>query len=203
MCVDSIYIACHMLCIYIDRLIEITPHWGRDSEIPSECPRFAINDEACMLQILDTRIGFPSPSLNVVNDYFSHYCPKMCKICLHVQRRLDATFLDCLALTFCDAIGELLPEWACLTLQDGTTFLLTSKLADIPVSRVRILLHIKLKCYFCYSFLTNRRPFTEGTSIPLPSARVVWVPERGHLFRRRNMHMCWGVWGTRLRPTNR
>ena len=46
-------------------------------------------------------------------------------------------FLDCLALTFCDIIGELLPEWACLTLQGGTTFLLTSKLADIPVSRVR------------------------------------------------------------------
>ena len=60
---------------------------------------------------------------------------KMCKICL--KRTLDATFLDCLALTFCDVIGELLPEWACLTLQGGTTFLLMSKLADIPVSRVR------------------------------------------------------------------
>ena len=59
----------------------------------------------------------------------------MCKICL--KRTLDATFLDWLALTFCDVIGELLPEWACLTLQGGTTFLLTSKLADIPVSRVR------------------------------------------------------------------
>ena len=59
----------------------------------------------------------------------------MCKICL--KRTLDATFLDCLALTFCDVIGELLPEWACLTLQGGTTFLFTSKLADIPVSRVR------------------------------------------------------------------
>ena len=80
-------------------------------------------------------MGFPSPSLNVVFDYFSHSCPKMCKICL--KRQLDATFLDCLALTFCDVIGELLPEWACLTLQGGTTFLLTSKLADIPVSRVR------------------------------------------------------------------
>ena len=55
----------------------------------------------------------------------------MCKICL--KRTLDATFLDCLALTFCDVIGELLPEWACLTLK----VLLTSKLADIPVSRVR------------------------------------------------------------------
>ena len=53
------------------------------------------------------------------------------------KRTLNATFLDCLALTFCDVIGELLPEWACLTLQGGTTFLLTSKLADIPVSRVR------------------------------------------------------------------
>ena len=85
-------------------------------------------------------MGFPSPSLNVVFDYFSHSCPKMCKICL--KRPLDVTFLDCLALTFCDVIGELLPEWACLTLQGGTTFLLTSKLADIPVSRVRKGCHI-------------------------------------------------------------
>ena len=88
-----------------------------------------------MLQILDTRMGFPSPSLDVVFDYFSHSCLQMCKICL--KRILDATFLDCMALTFCDVIGELLPEWACLTLQGGTTFLLTSKLAEIPVSRVR------------------------------------------------------------------
>ena len=80
-------------------------------------------------------MGFPSPSLKVVIDYFSHSCLKMCKICL--KRTLDATFLDCLALTSRDVIGELLPEWACLTLQGGTTFLPTSKLADIPVSRVR------------------------------------------------------------------
>ena len=25
----------------------LTPHWGRDKGIPSECPRFAIHDEAC------------------------------------------------------------------------------------------------------------------------------------------------------------
>ena len=37
-----------------------------------------------------------------------------------------------------DVIGELLPEWACLTLQGGTTFLPMSKLRDIPVSRVRL-----------------------------------------------------------------
>ena len=98
-------------------------------------PRRGLSSSGCC-KILDTRIGFPSPSLNVVIDYFSHSCLKMCKIC--IKRTLDATFLDCLALTFCDVIGELLPEWACLTLQGGTTFLLTSKLADIPVSRVRI-----------------------------------------------------------------
>ena len=85
-------------------------------------------------------MGFPRPSLNVVIDDFSHSCLKMCKI--YLKRTLDATFLDCLALTFCDVIGELLPEWACLTLQGGTTFLLTSKLADIPVSRMRKRLHI-------------------------------------------------------------
>ena len=54
------------------------------------------------------------------------------------KRTLEATFLDCLALMSCDAIGELLPEWVCLTLQGGTTILLASKLADIPVSRVRM-----------------------------------------------------------------
>ena len=81
--------------------------------------------ESWMLQILDTRMGFPHPSLNVVIDYFSHSWLKMCKICLKCS--LDATFLDCLALTFCDVIGELHPEWACLILQGGTTFRLTSK----------------------------------------------------------------------------
>ena len=82
-------------------------------------------------------LGFLSPFLNVVIDYFSHSCLKMCQICLKLT--LDATFLHCVALTFCDVIGELLAEWIYLTLQGGTTFLLTSKLADIPVSRVRII----------------------------------------------------------------
>ena len=91
--------------------------------------------ESWMFQILDTRMGFLSRSLNVVIDYFSHSCQKMCKICQ--KRTLGATFLDHLALMSCDIIGQLLPEWACLTLQGGTTFLWMSKLADIPVSRVR------------------------------------------------------------------
>ena len=98
-------------------------------------------------------MGFLSPSLNVVFDYFSHSCPKMCKICL--KRPLDATFLDCLALPFCDVIGELLPEWACLTLQGGKTFLLTSKLADIPVSRVRK--HFPRRANFGYRSLSSGR----------------------------------------------
>ena len=46
--------------------------------------------------------------------------------------------LDCLVFTFCDGIGDLLPEWACLTLQVGKTFRLTSNFADFPVSRVGI-----------------------------------------------------------------
>ena len=74
---------------------------------------------------------------------FFHSWLKMCEIWL--KRTLDATFLDCLALTFCDVIGELLPEWVRLTLQGGTTFLLTSKLADIPVSRVRIVCVLALR----------------------------------------------------------
>ena len=72
-------------------------------------------------------MGFPSPSLNVVIDYFSHSCLNMCEICL--KRTPDTTFLDCLALTFCDVIGKLLPEWACLVLEGGTIFLLTSKIS--------------------------------------------------------------------------
>ena len=44
-------------------------------------------------------------------------------------------FLDQLASIFCDVKGDLLPEWACLTLQGGTTFHPTSNLADIPVSK--------------------------------------------------------------------
>ena len=61
---------------------------------------------------------------------------------------LEATFLDYLALRFCDAIGELLPEWVCL---------LTSKLADIPVSRVRKL-ELQTNCYkvLPIPFLINR-----------------------------------------------
>ena len=46
--------------------------------------------ESWMLKIVDTRMGFPSPSLNVVIDYLSHSCLKMCKICLKCT--LDATF---------------------------------------------------------------------------------------------------------------
>ena len=60
----------------------------------------------------------------------------MCKI--DVKHTLDVTFLDCLALTFCDIIGDLLREWACLFLLGGTTFRPTSNLADIPVLRVRM-----------------------------------------------------------------
>ena len=64
-------------------------------------------------------MGFPRPFLNVVIDYFSHSCLKMCKICL--KHTLDVTFLDCSVLMFCDVIGEILPEWACLTLQGETS----------------------------------------------------------------------------------
>ena len=116
----------------------LTPHWGRDEGIPSECPRFAIHDEAYRavdVANLGHKDGIPE-SLPQCGDWlFSHSCLKMCKISL--KHILDANFLDCLELTFCDNIGELLLEWASLTLQGGTTFLLTSKLADIPVSRVR------------------------------------------------------------------
>ena len=48
--------------------------------------------ESWMLLISDTRIGFLSPSLNVVIYCFSLSCLKMRKMCL--KRTLDATFLD-------------------------------------------------------------------------------------------------------------
>ena len=107
-----------------------------------------------MLQILDTRMGFPSPSLNAVFDYFSHSCLKCAK---YVEKRtLVATFLDCLALTFLTSY-ELLPEWPCLTLRGGTTFLLTSKLADIPVSRVRK--HFPRRANFGYRSVSSGSKF--------------------------------------------
>ena len=75
-------------------------------------------------------MGFKSPSFNVVIDNFSNSCQKMHKICL--KRTLDLNVdVDFWVLTFCDAMGEFLPKLA------ETTFLLRSKLSDIPVSRVR------------------------------------------------------------------
>ena len=76
---------------------------------PSECPRFAIQDEACRVSDVALNLGHENgiPKLLVI-DYFSHSCLKKSKICL--KRTLDATFLGCLVLTFCDVIGELLLE---------------------------------------------------------------------------------------------
>ena len=120
----------HAVQLYIWRLIESNTTLREGRGIP-----IRVSNICNPRRIFDTSMGFPSPFLNVVIDYFSHSCLKFCKICR--KRILDATFLDCLMLTFNDVIGKLLPEWACLILQGGTTFLLTSKLANIPVSRVR------------------------------------------------------------------
>ena len=89
-----------------------------------------------MLQIFDMRMAFPSPSLNVVIDYFCrHSCLKMCKICL--KRTLDVVSLGCLALTFWNGIvshsrgrgggGNISPD---------------AKLVDISVSRLRKKIHL-------------------------------------------------------------
>ena len=64
--------------------------------------------------MLDTRMGFPRPSLNVMIDYFLILVYNVKK---DVKLTLDAKFFDCLALKLCDVINDLLPEWACLTLQ--------------------------------------------------------------------------------------
>ena len=88
-----------------------------------------------MLQIMDMRMGFPCPCLNVAIDFFSHSCLKMCNI--NVKHIRNATFLGCLVLMFCDIIGNLMLEWACPTLEGRTALRLMSNLADISVSRVR------------------------------------------------------------------
>ena len=107
--------------------------------------------------------------------------PNMRKICL--IRILDATFLDCLALTFCDVIGELLPEWDCLTLQVGTTFLLTSKLADIPVSRVRkgnpTLVSMICDIHDSASLVVDCKSWTLGWDSLVPSTMLITLP-RGY-----------------------
>ena len=47
-----------------------SPHWGRDSGIPSSCPRFATSTtrqaSSCIAKLGHS--GFPRPSLNVVLD---------------------------------------------------------------------------------------------------------------------------------------
>ena len=58
-------------------LIESNTTFWEGQGIQSECPRFAIHDEAC--KSWDTRTGFPRCSLSVAIDYFSHSCLKMCK----------------------------------------------------------------------------------------------------------------------------
>ena len=93
-------------------------------------------------------MGFPRPAHNVVIDYFSHSCQE-CKT--DIKRTLNAISLDYLALTLLDVIDDLLPEWACLTLQNGTTFRLLSNLADIPFSRVRN--HFPIRVNFGYEYV--------------------------------------------------
>ena len=105
-------------------IIESTTTLYRDREIHlsiKDLQSATRLEELWILQILDMRMGFPRPFLSVVFDYFSHSCLKNIT---HQKCTLDVTFLDCLALTFCGVIGELLLEWACLTLQVGTTFFL-------------------------------------------------------------------------------
>ena len=61
--------------------------------------------ESWMLQILDRRMGFPSPPRNVEIDYFSSTC-KMCKI--KNEKAINNVdfdhLLDILASTSCDGI---------------------------------------------------------------------------------------------------
>ena len=92
-------------------------------------------------------MGFFRPSLNVVIYYLPHSGLEMCKI--DIDCMLDPNFLDCLALTFCDIIGDFLPERA----QFWTTFCLTPNVVESPVPRVR---KISLTKY--YSILLTSAP---------------------------------------------
>ena len=73
---------------------------------------------------------------------FYSFLPKLCKI--DIKRTLDATFLNWLALTFYGVkydFGLFHPP--------GSTFLLTSNLADIHVSKVRkVCVKIKMESSF-------------------------------------------------------
>ena len=94
-----------------------SPHWGRDSGIPSSCPRFAtsttrqasswianlghsdgipssLQAESWMLQILDTRMGFPRPSLNVVLDSINLCWEDYKLFCI-------LTIFKCLIILYC------------------------------------------------------------------------------------------------------
>ena len=105
-----------------------------------------------------------------------------------LKRTLDATFLDCLALTFCDVIDELLPEWACLILQGGTTFLLTSKLADIPFSHWRQIYTQNLHVWGnVFSLLRQECPpiLTSGEMLSHPGGWDKPIQEVIHLWRHR------------------
>ena len=63
-----------------------SPHWGRDWGIPSSCPRRQdlqhprLGKPRRGLQILDTGMGFPHPSLNVVLDSINLWECKLTKV---------------------------------------------------------------------------------------------------------------------------
>ena len=126
--------------IFVEGLIESNTtlrEWrGNPIQASKICnPRRGLQSHGCCKSWTQEWDSLVPPSMWRI-DYFSHSCLKACK--RHIKHTLQTTFLDCLVLMFCDLILDLLPEWACLTLMDGTKFWLTSNLADKPVSRVRI-----------------------------------------------------------------
>ena len=75
---EKLHLVCvlYLFCIFLDQNEKNnqSPHWGRDEGILSSCPRFAKSQLGmpCLgLQILDTWMGLPCPSLNVVLDFIS------------------------------------------------------------------------------------------------------------------------------------
>ena len=103
----------YLFCTFLDKNEKMINHHTERGTMDShpcvqDLQHLRLGKPCRGLQILDTRMGFAHPVPNLVIDYFSHSCIKLCKI--DIKHTPDATFHDCLALTFCGVICDLIPE---------------------------------------------------------------------------------------------
>ena len=64
-----------------------------------------------MLQLLDTRRGFPRPSLKEVFDNFFSFLSQNSK--MELKHTVDATFVNCLAMMLKSSSGVMVKRLAC------------------------------------------------------------------------------------------